>query len=177
MGHFDKWVDARLKKDPSGRSVYFPRAYWGNGRVIQSPEVEIRLRKFAVTYNITWSILIALVVLFTEGDIQILLCLVSIPSMYSVQFFWTRYILTDCPISEEKLSFTEFQKAEAGYVKELVLFLFTLICVVLAAASFYGLITVQSLHGRAIGIFGLVFFGLGAAKFMYQLTLKGEIPK
>lgn len=177
MGHFDKWVDARLKKDPSGRSVYFPWAYWGNGRVIQSAEVETKLRKFAVTYNIIWSILIALVVLFTESDIQILLCLVSIPFMYGVQFFSTRYILTGCPISEEKLSFTEFQKAEAGYIKELVLFLFILVCIVLAAASFYGLVTVQSLHGRAIGIFGLVFFGLGAAKFIYLLTLRGEIPK
>lgn len=177
MGHFDKWVDARLKKDSSGRPVYFPRAYWGNGRVIQSPEVEIRLRKFAVAYNISWSVLVAFAVLFTDNDTQILLFLVSIPVMYGVQFFWTRYLLTGCPISEEKLSFTEFQKAEAGYVKELVLFIFTLVCIVLAAASFYGLVTVQSLHGRAIGIFGLVFFGLGAAKFIYQLTLKGEIPK
>lgn len=177
MGHFDKWVDARLKKDPSGRSVYFPRAYWGNGRVIQSPEVEIRLRKFAVAYNIAWSVFLALAVLFTDGDIQILLCVVSIPFMYGVQFFWTRYILTGCPISEEKLSFTEFQKAEAGYIKEIVLFLFTLVCIVLAAASFYGLITVQSLPGKFIGIFGLVFFSLGAAKFIYQSILKGEIPK
>lgn len=176
MGHFDKWVDVRLKKDPSGRSVYFPRAYWGNGRVIQNPEVEIRLRKFAVAYNIAWSfILLALVVLFADGEIQLLLCLLSILFMYGVQFFWTRYILTDCPVSEEKLSFTEFQKAEAGYIKKIVLSLFTLVCIVLAAASFYGLITVQSLHGRAIGIFGFVFFGLGAAKFIYQLVLKGEL--
>lgn len=177
MGHFDKWVDVRLKKDPSGRSVYFPRAYWGNGRVIQNPEVEIRLRKFAVAYNIAWSfILLALVVLFANGEIQIFLSLASILFMYGVQFFWTRHILTDCPISEEKLTFTEFQKAEAGCADKIVLSLLTLVCIFFAAASSYGLITVQSLHSRAIGVFGLLFFGLGAAKFIYQLVLKREIP-
>jgi len=177
MGYFNRSVDNSIKRDASGRTIYYPWTYWGEGRVIEDPATEAVLRNFVSAYNISWVLIIIGSMFFSDPDRQTALLLGAVPVMLMFFHFITRRILRGCPVSEEALTFKEYHTAVIKNLSEGALLLILICCVAVSGLSGWAFLYTKSLSDKAICILGLILFGLGAAQTVYQLKLKDEITK
>ncbi len=163
-----------VKKDDTGRTVYFPWSYLGKGRIIESAATEVRMRKAVKIYNFLWMVLALAFGVFFQDKSRLLI--LAMPAMWLLFHFVSRSILTGCPVSAEKLTLREHNTAVAKNFNEVALFLFLLVALVFTGVCIWALsasISTQTARlDKAIVFFGIFFFGLVSANLAYILSLK-----
>jgi hypothetical protein len=172
MGYFDKSINSSMKQDASERAIYFPWAYLGKGWVLANSGTEAKLRKFMAAYNIIWGVLLIGTIFLTKDPVETKLLLCYIPAMLALFCFGTFRILAGCQVSGETLTFNEYYTAAAKGSNKVALLLGLLGCVAVFGLSVYASMHAKSLSDKAVCVFGMGFFALGAGKMLYLLKLK-----
>lgn len=180
MEYMQRWLinlgrpfNNSVKKDSAGCTVYFPWSYWGKGRIIKNPHTESRMRHLVVIYNFTWMILGLTFIIIIPNKTHILLW--AVPVMWAFFYFASGRILSDCPVSTEKLTYKEYNFAVARNFNAAALFLLLLLTLGGTGLSLFALSaqTAQAaIRGKAVCIFGVLFFGLASGNLAYIFSLK-----
>jgi len=174
LNNLERPFNNSVKKDSSGRTVYFPWSYLGKGRAIESAATEIRIRKAVKIYNFLWMVLVLTFGVFFQDKSRLLIF--AMPAMWLLFYFVSRSVLAGCPVSEEKLTFREHNSAVAKNFNEIALFLSLLVTLVFTGVCIWALSAAISkptaLGDKAIVLFGIFFFGLASANLAYVFSLK-----
>lgn len=171
MGYFDGLVNSSFKKDSSGRSVYYAWGIFGKGRVLEDARTEEKLRAFLKKYYIA-VILLATGLVAVSGLMYLLLLLIPLLTVWFIHT--TRALLSQCPVSDEKLTIKDSYSAVAAVTNEFVIWLFLLCSLIFAAGGTWIMLRPVALGARLAGALCMLLFGAGAAALAYMLRLKGE---
>jgi uncharacterized membrane protein HdeD (DUF308 family) len=171
MGYFDGLVDSSFKKDSSGRRIYYAWGIFGKGRVLEDARTEEKLRAFLKKYYIA-VILAATGLVALSGLMYLLLLLIPLLSVWFVHT--TRALLSQCPVSDEKLTIKDAYSAMAAVTNEFVIWLFLLCSLIFAAGGTWIMLHPVPLGARLAAAMGAMLFAAGAAALAYMLKLKKD---
>ena len=169
MGYFDGLTASSFKTDAQGRELFFIWGKLGKGRVIPSEDDAAAVRRYLKNYYICVFVGIVPMVMLSGHDafgprwlttlgIFILLGLAGLIPLWLKTRAW--------PLAGERMTYRESMSASAqahGLVSLSILIVLGLVMV--AGSLFVLLYTDETL----VGGFGVVFFGLALAIFVYML--------
>ena len=173
--NFFKQIECNFKKDPDGKTVFFPWSYLGRGYTIENPETEAKLGKFLKIHNLLWSVIIMAIIIFSDDHLH--LPLLAVLVMELTYFLSCRHILSGCPVSGEKLAFKEHHTAVAARSSAPGLFLLLLFCAGFTMLGGWAILANHGLAKKALGVFCALFFAVLFADLVYLLQLKSAAQK
>jgi len=169
MGYFDGLVNSGFKKDGSGRTVYYPWGIFGQGRVLENAGTERTLRAFLLKYYIAVIVLVPALVVFTGAGY---LVAVLAAVLFAWFVFTTRTLLSQCPVTEERLTAKETCAAMGAANNEAVLWLLLLTSCAFVAFGAWLALRPGPATAKLAGALCILFFGAGAGLMGYMLKLK-----
>ncbi len=170
MGYFDGLADAVFKKNAAGQTVYYPWGIFGKGYVIESEEQKERIRSFMKkNYYVILPVSIVLGLLLQRlirsgSYLPFLGILVVSGGAYIAYFhFQTKKLLSEAPLSTEKLSLWESYRNSASSHNLATLIVLEIFSIGFVIAGFFLLTVTYNvlLPALCIGIFGLCSIAIG----------------
>jgi uncharacterized membrane protein YiaA len=168
MGYFEGLTNSNFKKDQSGNTIFFPWGVLSRGRILPDESAETKVRSF-VSHYYKVSVLTTIGVSLIIGWAWSFLLL---PIFGAWFYFGSKSLVSDCPYSEDKLTFKEgYSNLVAGHKKVTLWLLFifsilvTLVCILNASvATPSGQVTMW--------VFAAIFFGASSVAIGYMLKVK-----
>lgn len=168
MGYFEGLVEAAIKKDKNGNTVFYPWGVLGKGRVITDPDNEAELRIFLLRF---YKIMLPLAVV--AGIFRVwLVVAIMVVVLTSWFLIATRRLLVEAPFSDERLTLREGYKNSAARHNRFTLWVLFISSLLFVAGGIFIALKAHDLTHIAYGLGCAAFFALCGLAIGYMLSTK-----
>ena len=170
MGYFDGIVDLNFKKLSDGKIAFYPHGIFGSGRVLSSEQAEA-VKKFLRIYYVRLFLPVVVIGVLVNyiKFYGIILAILFVLISFIVYYIKMKPLLSGSEKTNERQGLRERLETMAvsmGFRTVILLFVGALLMSGLGV-----LILFIPKSPKIIGIFAIVFFGLGVLQFAYCLYL------
>ena len=163
--------NGNFKKDRDGNTVFFPWGVFGKGRVLPDEPTATKVRAFVSGYNKV-SLLVIMIFPFVVTNGWMIWSFLLAFILGAFFYFGSKSLISDCPYSEDRLTFKEVWAKPATNHNKLILWFSFIFCLLFALGGIFIAGTANSFVQTMSGLFYVVFFGACGTAIGYMLKLK-----
>jgi hypothetical protein len=168
-GYFKGIAAGSFRTDSHGHTVFFPYGVFARGRVLVDSAHEQRVRAFVTRYNAVGIVGSIGIVLLRRW----ILLVAFVPIVAAWYYFGARSLIGNCPYSDERLTIKESYANSASAHNAPTLWLLLISSALFVVASAYVTMRHDTTSAqKAIGVFGILFFGAGVALLGRMLRVR-----
>lgn len=170
MGYFNTLAIRNLKKDTSGRTVFYPIGAFGKGYILPDEAAEQRVNKFLIRY---YQVSLAAIVTFGIFDNWYMDAAIII-ALIAWFIGGTSSLVAGFPISNEKLGLKESYANQAAVVSRGTLWALLVCCMLFVVGGLIIAATSHTTVETLLGLACITFFGLGTVATAYMIWVKSS---